>query len=50
MLAEVELAPNQPPKIYPSFAVAIISISVPSSYSPPSVETVPPSPVVTVRV
>ena len=35
---------------YPSSGVAVIVTSVPSSYSPPSVDTVPPSPAVTVSV
>ena len=36
--------------IYPSLGVAIMVTSVPSSYVPPSVETAPPSPAVTVRL
>jgi len=36
--------------MYPSFAVAVIVTSVPSSYVPPWVDTDPPSPAVTVRV
>ena len=50
MLAEVELDPIQPPKTYPTLGVAIISISVPSSYVPPSEDTVPPSAAETVKV
>ena len=45
----MESFPSHPMNIYPSFAVAVIVISVPSSYVPPSVETVPPSTAVTVR-
>jgi hypothetical protein len=44
------LFPSQPMKIYPSSGVAVIVTSVPSSYVPPSVETVPPSPAVTSKV
>ena len=42
--------PSQPSNLYPSLGVAVSSNSVPSSNSPPSVDTVPPSPVVTVSV
>jgi hypothetical protein len=46
----VELFPSQPVNLYPSFAVAVIVTSVPSSYVPPSVDTVPPSAADTVKV
>ena len=42
--------PSHPTNLYPSSAVAVIVTSVPSSYVPPWVETVPPSPAVTVIV
>jgi len=42
--------PSHPTNSYPSSGVAVMVTSVPSSYVPPSVETVPPSPAVTVRV
>ena len=48
--ASVESLPSHPTNSYPSAGVAVILTSVPSSYVPPSVETVPPSPAVTVRV
>ena len=49
-LSLVELFPSQPVNLYPSFAVAVIVTSVPSSYVPPSVETEPPSSEETVKV
>ncbi|MDA9811947.1 hypothetical protein N9C07_07015 [Flavobacteriaceae bacterium] len=48
--ASVESTPSHPTNSYPSSGVAVIVTSVPSSYSPPSLETVPPSLVVTVSV
>ena len=42
-----ESDPLHPIKPYPSLGVAVIVTSVPSSYSPPSVDTDPPSPAVT---
>ena len=41
-LSLVESLPSHPVNLYPSFAVAVMVTSVPSSKSPPSVETVPP--------
>ena len=41
---------DQPINLYPSSGVAVIVTSVPSSYSPPSVDTLPPSVDVTVTV
>ena len=40
----------QPTNPYPSLGVAVILIDVPSLYVPPVVETLPPSPAVTVKV
>ena len=34
---------DQPLKLYPSLGDAVILTSVPSSYSPPSLDTLPPS-------
>ena len=48
--ASIELLPSHPTNSYPSSGVAVIVTSVPSSYVPPSVETVPPPPAETVRV
>jgi len=42
--------PSHPTNSFPSSGVAVIVTSVPSSNVPPSVETVPPSPAVTVSV
>ena len=41
---------DQETKLYPELGVAVILIDVPSLYVPPAVETLPPSPAVTVRV
>ena len=41
---------DHPTNSYPSSGVAVIVTSVPSSYVPPSVETVPPPPAETVRL
>ena len=41
---------DHPINSYPSSGVAVIVTSVPSSYSPPSLDTLPPSPAVTVSV
>jgi len=49
-LSLVELFPSQPINLYPSLAVAVIVTSVPSSYVPPSEDTVPPSAAVTDKV
>ena len=49
ILFSEESLPSQPEKVYPSFAVAVIVTSVPSSYVPPLV-TFPPSPAVIVKV
>ena len=46
----VESFPSQPVNLYPSFAVAVTVTSDPSSYVPPSVDTVPPSAADTVKV
>ena len=42
MVLSFDSIPSQPSNLYPSFAVAVIVTSVPSSYVPPSVDTVPP--------
>jgi hypothetical protein len=42
--------PSHPTNSYPSLGAAVIVISVPSSYVPPSDDTVPPSPAETVKV
>ena len=42
--------PLQPAKIYPVLGVAVRVTEVPSSYSPPVVETEPPFPAVTESV
>ena len=49
-LSFVESFPSQPVNLYPSSGVAVIVTSAPSSYVPPSVDTVPPSAAVTVKV
>ena len=41
---------DQPVNSYPSSAVALTVTSVPSSYSPPSLDILPPSPALTVSV
>ena len=46
----VESDPFQPINPYPSLGVAVMLTDVPLSYVPPAVETLPPSPAVTVRV
>ena len=46
----VESEPFHPINPYPSSGVAVNVTSVPSSYSPPSVDTFPPSPALTVSV
>ena len=38
------LPSDQPKNLYPSSGVAVIVTSVPSLYSPPSLDTLPPSP------
>ncbi len=45
-----ESDPFQPTNPYPSLGVAVTLIDVPSLYVPPDVETLPPSPAVTVKV
>ena len=40
---------DQPINLYPSSGVAVIVTSVPSLYSPPSLDTLPPSPALTVN-
>ena len=45
-----EFIPLQPTNPYPSLGVAVTVIDVPLLYVPPVVETLPPSPAVTVKV
>ncbi|MDG2475950.1 MAG: hypothetical protein P8M27_03095 [Flavobacteriaceae bacterium] len=48
---EIEVFPSDHSvNSYPSFGIAVIVTSVPSSYSPPSLDTLPPSPADTVNV
>ena len=49
-LSFVESLPSQPVNLYPSLAEAVIVTSDPSSYVPPSEDTVPPSAADTVKV
>ena len=49
-LSFVESLPSQPTNLYPSSGVAVIVTEAPSSYSPPSLDAVPPSLEVTVNV
>src|SRR6056300_1543469 len=42
--------PSHPVNSYPSLGVAVTETVCPDSYSPPVVDTVPPSPAVTLKV
>ncbi len=50
-MVELDMSdPLHPVNSYPSFAEAVIVIEVPSSYVPPEVDTVPPTPAEAAKV